>query len=66
MTVEISKFLDTSLIDVDVHPDHVVVTIKGKILRLLFDVCFGAWFCLRLMISLLISLDIPMNACRKL
>ena len=38
LTVEISKFLDTSFIDVDVHPDHVIVTIKGKILRLLFDV----------------------------
>ncbi|KAJ3035374.1 Protein tilB [Rhizophlyctis rosea] len=37
LTVEISKFLDTSLIDVDVHPTYIRVTIKGKILQLVLD-----------------------------
>jgi len=32
--VEISKFLDTSLVDCDIHPDFVRVTIKGKVLQL--------------------------------
>lgn len=37
LTVEISKFIDTSFIEVDVFPHHLVVAIKGKILRLLFS-----------------------------
>merc|ERR1711865_81699 len=32
--VGVSKFLDTSLIDTDIHPDFVRVTIKGKVLQL--------------------------------
>ena len=32
--VKVSKFLDTSLIDADIHPDFVRVTIKGKVLQL--------------------------------
>ncbi|KAI8825985.1 uncharacterized protein EV422DRAFT_148800 [Fimicolochytrium jonesii] len=35
--VELSKFLDTSLIDVDVHPTWVRVTVKGKVLQLVMD-----------------------------
>ncbi|KAL2916933.1 hypothetical protein HK105_203365 [Polyrhizophydium stewartii] len=37
LTVEISKFLDTSLIDVDVHPTWIRVTIKAKILQLVME-----------------------------
>ncbi|KAL5032402.1 hypothetical protein BDV3_000975 [Batrachochytrium dendrobatidis] len=37
LSIEISKFLDTSLIDVDVHPTWLRVTIKGKILQLVID-----------------------------
>eukprot|EP00842_Homolaphlyctis_polyrhiza_P002232 jgi/Hompol1/3009/HPOL_006290-RA len=37
LTVEISKFLDSSMIDVDVHPTWLRVTIKGKILQLLTE-----------------------------
>ncbi|KAH9269172.1 hypothetical protein BASA83_008794 [Batrachochytrium salamandrivorans] len=37
LAIEISKFLETSLIDVDVHPTWVRVTIKGKILQLVID-----------------------------
>ncbi|KAJ3057130.1 Protein tilB [Rhizophlyctis rosea] len=37
LEVEINKFLDTSLIDVDVHPTWVRVVIKGKILQLVLD-----------------------------
>lgn len=33
--VDIPKHLSTSLIDVDIHPNHVVVVIKNKILRLI-------------------------------
>ncbi|KAI9208418.1 uncharacterized protein BJ171DRAFT_419333, partial [Polychytrium aggregatum] len=36
-TVQISKFLDSSLIGIDVHPTHIKLTIKGKILQLVFD-----------------------------
>jgi protein TilB len=35
LDVEISKFIDTSLLDVDVHPTWIRVTIKGKYLQLL-------------------------------
>ena len=35
LDVEISKFIDTSLMDVDVHPTWIRVTIKGKYLQLL-------------------------------
>ncbi|KNC55146.1 leucine rich repeat containing 6 [Thecamonas trahens ATCC 50062] len=38
LEVRISKFLDTSLIDVDVQPDYIRVTIKGKVLQLALDV----------------------------
>lgn len=34
LNVEISKFLDTSLIDADMHPDWVTIKIKDKILQL--------------------------------
>lgn len=34
LRVDIPKHLSTSLIDVDIHPNHVVVVIKNKILRL--------------------------------
>lgn len=37
LDVEISKFIDTSLIDVDVNPTWVRVTVKDKILQLLLD-----------------------------
>ncbi|KAI9348784.1 hypothetical protein DFJ73DRAFT_429317 [Zopfochytrium polystomum] len=37
LQVEISRFLDTSLIDVNVHPTWVRVTIKGQILQLCLD-----------------------------
>ncbi|KAJ3290494.1 Protein tilB [Borealophlyctis nickersoniae] len=37
LDVDISKFLDTSLIDVDVQPTYVRVTIKGKILQLVLE-----------------------------
>jgi protein TilB len=36
--VDIPKHLSTSLIDVDIHPNHVVVIIKNKILRLILPV----------------------------
>ena len=36
--VDIPKHLSTSLIDVDIHPNHVVVVIKNKILRLILPV----------------------------
>jgi protein TilB len=32
--VNLPKFLDSSLIDVDIHPTYVSVVIKGKLLRL--------------------------------
>jgi protein TilB len=35
--VEVPKFIDTSLIDVDVQPRHVSVVIKNKTLRLRFE-----------------------------
>jgi hypothetical protein len=35
--VEISKFLSTSLIDVDIHPTWIQFTIKQKLLRLVLD-----------------------------
>jgi protein TilB len=34
LDVATGKYLDTSLIDVDVHPKYVIITIKGKVLRL--------------------------------
>ena len=34
LVVELSKYLDTSLIDLDVQPTHVTMKIKGKILQL--------------------------------
>jgi protein TilB len=34
LTVETSKFLDSSLLEVEVHADWVKVTIKGKVLQL--------------------------------
>ena len=37
LTVKISKYLDTSLIDVDVHPTYVKVVVKGKVLQLVLD-----------------------------
>lgn len=37
LVVYISKFLDTSLVDVDVNPQWVTVTIKGKVLQLTTD-----------------------------
>ncbi|KAI8926626.1 hypothetical protein BC831DRAFT_455977 [Entophlyctis helioformis] len=37
LSVDISKFLDTSLIDVDVHPTWLRIIIKGKILQLLIE-----------------------------
>ncbi|KAJ3343164.1 Protein tilB [Gonapodya sp. JEL0774] len=37
LRVEISKFVDTSLVDLDVHPTWLRVTIKGKILQLVLD-----------------------------
>ena len=30
----VSKFLDTSLMDVDVHPDFIRITVKGKVTQL--------------------------------
>ncbi|KAL7490861.1 hypothetical protein ACHAWT_000381 [Skeletonema menzelii] len=38
LRVDIPKHLSTSLIDVDIHPNHVVVVIKNKILRLILPV----------------------------
>jgi protein TilB len=37
LEVEISKFMDSSLIDVDVHPTWIRVIIKGKVLQLLLN-----------------------------
>jgi protein TilB len=37
LNVEISKFLDTSFIDVDVNPGWISITIKDKLLVLTFD-----------------------------
>ncbi|KAJ3277184.1 hypothetical protein HDV01_000236 [Terramyces sp. JEL0728] len=37
LTVDISKYLDTSLIKVDVQPAYVCISIKEKILQLLFE-----------------------------
>lgn len=34
--VELPKYLDSSLVEVDAHPHHVTITIKNKILRLRF------------------------------
>ncbi|OAD52288.1 Protein TILB like protein [Eufriesea mexicana] len=34
LEVALYKYLDTSYVDVDVHPDYVRVTIKGKVLQL--------------------------------
>ena len=34
LDVATGKYLDTSLIDVDVHPKYIIITIKGKVLRL--------------------------------
>ena len=34
LEVKLAKFLDSSLIDVDVHPSFVSIVIKGKLLRL--------------------------------
>lgn len=38
LTVNVQKHLSTSLIDVDIHPWHVTIVIKSKILRLVFPV----------------------------
>ena len=38
LRVDVPKHLSTSLIDVDIHPNHVVVVIKNKILRLILPV----------------------------
>ncbi|KAJ2995415.1 Protein tilB [Globomyces sp. JEL0801] len=38
LTVELSKFLDTSNIDVDCHPTYICIKIKEKILQLTFEV----------------------------
>ena len=37
LVVEVSKYLDTSFIDVDVHPTYITVAIKNKILQLNLD-----------------------------
>ena len=37
LDLEISKFIDTSLINVDLHPTWIRVTIKGKILQLVLE-----------------------------
>lgn len=37
LSISISKFLDTSQIQVDVHPKFILLTIKTKFLRLVFD-----------------------------
>jgi protein TilB len=37
LLVDISKFLDTSHIKVDVHPDYINILIKDKVLQLLFE-----------------------------
>jgi len=34
LEVKVAKFLDSSLIDVDVHPSYVSIVIKSKVLRL--------------------------------
>eukprot|EP00698_Gefionella_okellyi_P010789 TRINITY_DN2824_c0_g1_i3.p1 TRINITY_DN2824_c0_g1~~TRINITY_DN2824_c0_g1_i3.p1 ORF type:complete len:418 (-),score=75.24 TRINITY_DN2824_c0_g1_i3:152-1405(-) len=34
LDVDVGKYLDTSLLDVDVHPTHIRVLIKGKLLQL--------------------------------
>ncbi len=38
LSVEISKFLDTSFIELDIHPKWIAITIKGKLLQLAMDV----------------------------
>jgi len=37
LVVEISKFMDTSLVNVDIQPTYIVVDVKGKILQLVLD-----------------------------
>jgi len=34
LEVKVARFLDSSLIDVDIHPSYLSVVIKGKVLRL--------------------------------
>ncbi|KAH7821942.1 putative Leucine-rich repeat containing protein [Monocercomonoides exilis] len=36
LEVKVGRFLDTSLIDTQVHPDHILIMIKGKALQLKF------------------------------
>ncbi|RKO84887.1 hypothetical protein BDK51DRAFT_15741, partial [Blyttiomyces helicus] len=37
LTIEVPRMVDTSLMDVDVHPTHIRVTVKGKVLQLLLE-----------------------------
>nr|CAD7400350.1 unnamed protein product [Timema poppensis] len=37
LDVSVFRYLDTALIDVDIHPNYAKVTIKGKVLQLVFD-----------------------------
>nr|CAD7437722.1 unnamed protein product [Timema bartmani] len=37
LDVSVFRYLDTSLIDVDIHPNYAKVTIKGKVLQIVFD-----------------------------
>ena len=34
LDIQISSYLDSSLIDVDIHPMYISIVIKGKLLRL--------------------------------
>ncbi|KAI8803598.1 hypothetical protein BJ742DRAFT_828116 [Cladochytrium replicatum] len=49
LQVRLSKFVETSQIDVDVHPTWIRVTVKGKILQLLLpeEVCSSETHCER-------------------
>nr|CAD7426357.1 unnamed protein product [Timema monikensis] len=37
LDISVFRYLDTALIDVDIHPNYAKVTIKGKVLQLVFD-----------------------------
>jgi protein TilB len=47
LEVQLPKYLDSSLIDVDVHPKHVTIVAKNKTLRLRFpeDVSTSSLVC---------------------
>ncbi|EEB13283.1 testis specific leucine rich repeat protein, putative [Pediculus humanus corporis] len=49
LDVSVYKYLDTSLVNVDLHPRYVTINIKGKILQITFDedICVDKSSCQR-------------------